>query len=647
VGAFSVLAFSGFSVFEQLGQFTAMGIGFAFLFVHTVMPRLLKSREPGPPASRLWFSRIVDRLASTGWPGLAAALVLAAILAVFMRPHFNTDLRAMNCVSRETRAADELMAAVWGDIFNSVYLMTEADDPAALQEVNDRLLTQLEADTRAGKIEFTVTPSLFFPGRQRSLDNVAAWRQFWTSERIRKVTADLNREGRDAGFANDAFTPFLRTLATGTPAVSPIPQSVQPLLGISRDSTDGRYRQVIRIIPAEQFDHRGFYDRLSVLGTVFDPDLFSKQMGQLLFSTFLKMFLIIGVSLAVLLVLFFADAGIVITALLPLAFAFVCTLGSLGLMGRALDIPALMLSVIILGMGVDYTLFMVRGYQRYQRFDHPHYTVVRTAICMAAGSTLVGFAVLLTAEHNLLQSAGLIAFFGIGYCLVGSLLILPPLLKHRFERPIPATGGIYRRYRNMEPYPRMFARFKQRLDPLFGELAGLVPDRSDLTNILDVGCGYGVPACWMADRYATALIHGLEPDSERVRVASLALGERGRIVRGAAPDLPAMDVLVDMVTILDMSHYLQDWELEKTLTGVNDRLLPGGRLVMRSVLPPGASRHWTWYLEHLRLKYHGMAACYRDARATAEMLERCGFTIEKERLSGERQDMVWHVAKPR
>jgi SAM-dependent methyltransferase len=306
-----------------------------------------------------------------------------------------------------------------------------------------------------------------------------------------------------------------------------------------------------------------------------------------------------------------------------------------------------MLSVIILGMGVDYTLFMVRGYQRYQRFDHPYFTVVRTAICMAAGSTLVGFAVLLTADHNLLQSAGLIAFFGIGYCLIGSLLILPPLLKRRFERPLPADAGIDRRYRNLEPYPRFFARFKRRLDPLFDELAELAPDRETLANILDVGCGFGVPACWLADRYPAAVIHGIEPDAERVRVVSMALGQRGRIVRGSAPDLPVMDVLVDLVTLLDMSHYLQDWELDKTLAGVHERLLPGGLLVMRSVLPPGEKRHWTWCLEHLRLRYHGMAACYRDDRTLTDLLDRCGFDILEQRLSGARQDMVWHVAKPR
>jgi trans-aconitate methyltransferase len=193
----------------------------------------------------------------------------------------------------------------------------------------------------------------------------------------------------------------------------------------------------------------------------------------------------------------------------------------------------------------------------------------------------------------------------------------------------------------------MFARFKRRLDPLFDELADLVPERSDLANVLDVGCGYGVPACWLADRYPTAIIHGIEPQTERVRVTSLALGHRGRIIRGSAPNLPSLDVLVDLITLLDMSHYLQDWELEKTLEGAHERLLPGGCLIMRSVLAPGARRHWTWYLEHLKLKQHGLTATYRDARTITDLLDACGFDLRQQRLSGKRGDMLWHVAQPR
>ena len=152
----------------------------------------------------------------------------------------------------------------------------------------------------------------------------------------------------------------------------------------------------------------------------------------------------------------------------------------------------------------------------------------------------------------------------------GPMLILPPLLKRRFAAAAANTVGIFWHYRNMTPYPRLIARYTLGVDSLIGELATLVPQKTDMANILDVGCGYGVPACWMADRYPDATIHGIDPQPERVRIAALALGDRGCCVRGSAPDLPTMDVLLNLATMLDVSHFLQDWELEKTLERPSD-----------------------------------------------------------------------------
>jgi hypothetical protein len=132
-----------------------------------------------------------------------------------------------------------------------------------------------------------------------------------------------------------------------------------------------------------------------------------------------------------------------------------------------------------------------------------------------------------------------------------------------------------------------------------------------------------------------------------VLVAALALGDRGRIQQGAAPDLPPTDVLIDLAVMLDMSHYLQDWELEKNLERIHERLLPGGRLIMRSVMPPSARPHWTWYLERLKLKINGANTCYRNQAAISAILNKCEFEVHSSQTSGMRGDMHWHVAKPR
>ena len=44
-------------------------------------------------------------------------------------------------------------------------------------------------------------------------------------------------------------------------------------------------------------------------------------------------------------------------------------------------------------------------------------------------------------------------------------------------------------------------------------------------RIIDIGCGYGIPATWLLEIYPQAEVYGLEPDEERVLIASRAIGK--------------------------------------------------------------------------------------------------------------------------
>ena len=130
--------------------------------------------------------------------------------------------------------------------------------------------------------------------------------------------------------------------------------------------------------------------------------------------------------------LYFLDWRLTLITLLPLAFAYICTLGTLNLIGHPIDIPGLMLTVVILGVGVDYTIYTVCGRRRYGAKTHPSHVLVYSAVLLSAASTLIGFGVLCFAEHSTLRSLGITSLCGIGYSLLGTVLLLPPLLDAYF-----------------------------------------------------------------------------------------------------------------------------------------------------------------------------------------------------------------------
>jgi uncharacterized protein len=392
------------------------------------------------------------------------------------------------------------------------------------------------------------------------------------------------------------------------------------------------------------------------VGKVFDARLFSRRMGRLLSTTFLKMLAVIGVSVVLLLFLFFADWQLTLICLLPLAFAFVATLGTLKLMGRGLDIPALMLAIIILGMGIDYSLFFIRSYQRYRSRLHPGFSLIRVSVLMAAVSTLIGFGALCGAQHTLLRSAGVTSFLGIGFSMLGAFLILPPILDSRFSRKIRIaagrliedddTGRILARYRDMEPYPRFFAKFKLRLDPMFQELDGILPPAgTSLNTILDIGTGYGVPACWLLQRYPGSSIYGIEPEPERVRVANLAIGDNGRVVQGLAPQVPQAPDAADAAFMLDMCHFLDNEAFELTVGRIYEKMRLGGLFFTRVVLEPRRRMPWSWWLEDLKMKIKGTPGYYRSLEEVGDLIRRQGFEVQETRYSGKQYELAWVIAR--
>ena len=652
VGAFGALIFTGFPIFCQLGLFAALGHFFSFLFIHWIFPYIFPSLQASKDRWRPLPS-LAERLFSFGPKGAVAALVFFVVMAVFSKPDFDVNLSAMSTVSQDTQAAEQTMLKVWGNIFSKVLLMTEAPSLDALQAKGDRLLSMLETDSNPAVLEKAFFSAMVFPGPQRGASNLAAWKSFWSQDRIKAVRAALQTAGGQAGFTTDAFDPFLNSL--GNPKLpadtGEIPADFFTLLGIYSDQGSNSWRQITSLALPPDYSGKQFYDRYSSIANVFDAALFSNRLGALFSNTFTKLLLIIAPMVALMVLLYFLDLRLSLIAFSPVLFAMVCTLGTLHLMGRPLDLPVLMLTIIVLGMGVDFSLYVVTAYQRYGRASHPYFALIRSAVLVNSASSIIAFGVLALSKHTLLKSAGITSLLGITYSAVATFLIPPPLLKRLFEEPKSATARsgsasarVMTRYRWIKAYARMFARFKLRLDPMFAELPGLVHFAAPPKTFLDIGTGFGVPACWLAETYPTARIYGIEPTADRVRVASMALGPSGQVVQGSAPDLPAIQESADGAFMLDMMHFLSDAQLTLTLERLHMRLAPGALLTIRAVMEPRRRVAWCWWIDGLKNRLNGLETHWRSTDHIQSLLKQCGYHVRNTAPSGTKGDLLWICA---
>jgi SAM-dependent methyltransferase len=570
----------------------------------------------------------------------------------FAKPDFNVSLSSMNTVSTETKIAEDMVSTVWDMVFNKIYLMTEGETLNELQLKGDRLVDMMVNERRSGSLSSGFVSSMVFPGKERQQQNFAAWKKFWDENRITELEKSIKEASLNFGFTVDAFKPFFIMLNTNSydPETMAIPEKFFGLMGIIADPAKKTWLQVSSLTTEKGYRAGEFYAKYGTLGKLFDPNFFSQKMGKLLFATFTKMLVIIGLSVTILLLLYFADLPLTLIALLPVIFALISTLATLNLIGHPLDIPGLMLAIIVVGMGIDYSLFFVRSYQRYGDAAHSYFGLIRLTVFLAGVSTIIGFGVLCSAQHALLRSAGITSLLGIGYSLIGAFIILPPLLKHRLQtrEEDGRQGGsirerVLRRYRNLEAYPRIFARFKMHFDPMFTELPPFLDSLKDIQTIMDIGCGYGVPTAWLLERFPEAKIVGIDPDAGRVRIAAGIGGRRASIKSGSAPDIPVVSQPADLVVMLDIVHYLNDEALRLTFKRLFDRLKSGRQLIIRAPIPPTRSTPWVWWLENFKLKLTQTPSYYRSAETLQTMLVETDFIIDQTKPSGANGELVWFI----
>ncbi len=142
-------------------------------------------------------------------------------------------------------------------------------------------------------------------------------------------------------------------------------------------------------------------------------------------------------SAVIILLLLFAMQRSIMHGLLifvPLSLGLIWTMGTLGWLGIPLSVATVALSSMILGLGVEYGVFVVSRYReeraKLSQLDSLKTTVhgIGTAIIGSGLTTIVGFGVLSFASVPLIQRLGQTLALGIAFCLLAALFVNPVLI---------------------------------------------------------------------------------------------------------------------------------------------------------------------------------------------------------------------------
>lgn len=152
----------------------------------------------------------------------------------------------------------------------------------------------------------------------------------------------------------------------------------------------------------------------------------------------------LGIALLVIFVLLtviFRSTMAGFLGVIPLAVSVMVLFGLMGLTGIRLDVATALLSSVMIGVGVDYTIHFLWRYREERRLTRfPGEAVITTinttgrGIIFNALSVIVGFIVLIISSFTPIRFFGILVVVSIFCCLVGALVILPSLvLRFRFR----------------------------------------------------------------------------------------------------------------------------------------------------------------------------------------------------------------------
>jgi hypothetical protein len=151
-------------------------------------------------------------------------------------------------------------------------------------------------------------------------------------------------------------------------------------------------------------------------------------------------------ALFVALVLFFFHRTLkgLIIGFLPLGYALILTFGVLGIVSPELSILSIAVAALLLGLGVDYSIYLANRYAEEHVIEDKVERVARTlgltgkAVLMCAITTIIGFGSLMTSSLPPMVTFGFGCAVGISFAFLSATIMVPCLcLILKFEKHEP------------------------------------------------------------------------------------------------------------------------------------------------------------------------------------------------------------------
>ena len=418
--AFYSLIFIRSTALQDLGIFAGTSVLGATLFTLIVFPHVISTKNNNLTPN--WTEQLVDRLAKypfhkKKWVLIVTVLISVVSVFTWRNINFERDMLKLNFMPKNLSEAEDHINSVSDYSANNIYLTIDGENIWEALESSEPLERLLQRLSKDSIILNHLSLSRIIPSRDQQRVKLAHWKSFWGDKDSKKVLNQLEESALTYGFKPNAFLELEDILTKEYNNISEVDlNSIISVFGenLIIKNNDGSV-SILTLIKLSKDQKPLVLREIEKIPNVviLDRGYLTNTLISLLSEDFNKL---VNISLAIVFLIILVCYGRIELALItfiPILLSWFWVLGLMGLFDLKFNIVNIIVCTFILGLGIDYSIFVMRGLTQQYKHGKNNITSYKRSIILSMISTLLGIGVLAFAQHPALQSIALLAIIGI------------------------------------------------------------------------------------------------------------------------------------------------------------------------------------------------------------------------------------------
>ncbi|MCX6268439.1 MAG: MMPL family transporter, partial [Bacteroidetes bacterium] len=430
-GAFLCLTFLNSVVLQDLGWFAALSVIGAAMFTLLILPHFLtRNMVPEKQIQRITF---IDRLAAIRYEEkrwLVIGLIIIGVLSIWFanRVEFEKDMASLNFLTPQLARAESDLDKISNYKLKNLYLVSTGKTIEEALRNQEKLASRMQRLLKAGTIRSISGAGSLLTSDSLQQIKIDRWNQYWTTEKKQQLKEYLITKSQSYGFRPSAFNSFFAMLdakytrlATSELNIRNNPMVADWLItypDLALAPTILKVSENNKALVYSEFSKNSSY-------VLFDKQTITLRFIENVRHDFNLLVTLSMIFVTSLLIFSFGRLGLGLITALPMFFSWLITLGFMGLTGIRFNIFNIIISSFIFGLGVDYSILMMRGLQQNLKSGKNDLHAVKVSVLLSSLTTLFGVGALFFARHPALQSIAMVSVVGIIAVVILSFVFIP------------------------------------------------------------------------------------------------------------------------------------------------------------------------------------------------------------------------------